>query len=433
MKIAIIGSGISGMTCGWLLNRKHEIKVFEAGSYIGGHTNTVDFEHEGREFSVDTGFIVCNERTYPNFLTLMDHLGITRIPTTMGFSVRCDQTGLEYCGAGFSGLFVQRSNLFRPRFLKMVRDILRFNREGSRDADRVAHDQSVGEYLDSNRYGREFAKHYLLPMGSAIWSCPVGTFRDFPVRFILEFYRHHGLLQIRNRPQWYVIEGGSQRYVDKLTAGFRDRIKLCSPVKSVRRHASGVDVNCDDAIETFDEVIFACHSDQALNILSDPDPVETELLSAFPYEASEAILHHDCSVLPSHRKAWSSWNYRLRANQQQAATLTYNMNILQHIDSQTTFNVSLNVADDIDESKIISRHRYSHPIFTLDRHAVQQRHDEMIRANRTSFCGAYWGNGFHEDGVRSALDVCRKFGATDVLDQELSDGKYAFMQPFSSN
>lgn len=420
MKIAIIGSGISGMTCGWLLHKKHEITVFEAGSYVGGHTNTVEFQHEGQDFAIDTGFIVCNDRTYPNFLKLIDHLEVSRSPTEMSFSVRCDRTGIEYCGSGISGLFAQRRNLLRPRFLKMVRDVLRFNREGSRDAKRVPQSQTVGEYLDRNGYGQDFADHYLLPMGASIWSCPVGTFREFPIRFILEFYLHHGLLQIRNRPQWYVIDGGSQSYVRQLTADFRDRIALNCPVRRVSRSHSGVTVSTDDSTAAFDEVIFACHSDQALDVLQDCSPIERELLSAFPYERSEAVLHTDTSILPRRQAAWSSWNYRVRPDLQEAATLTYNMNILQHIKSDTTFSVSLNDIDEIDPLKVISRHRYSHPIFTTERYAIQQRHAEAIRINSTSFCGAYWGNGFHEDGVRSALAVCHQYGAADVLDQSLS-------------
>lgn len=420
MKIAIIGGGISGLTCGWLLHQQHDVRVFESGNYIGGHTNTVDFDLHGRSYSVDTGFIVCNDRTYPNFLTLIDHLQVSRKPTAMSFSVRCDRTGVEYSGSGLGGLFVQRRNLVRPSFLKMVADILRFNRQGTLDAEKVPHDMTVGEYLEKNRYGEGFAERYLLPMGASIWSCPVGTFRDFPVRFILEFYRNHGLLSITNRPQWYVIEGGSRNYVTALTRQFVDKILLSTPVYSVRRMDSGVEVVSSSGTEHFDEVIFACHSDQALQMLDAPSATEGQLLSAFPYQPNEAVLHTDSSLLPKNPKAWSSWNYRIRPDAGDAATLTYDMNILQHIDCPETICVSLNDVDQIDPDRILGRFQYAHPMFSTQRHAMQSRHSEVIRSNRTSFCGAYWGNGFHEDGVVSALAVCRQFGATDVLDQQLS-------------
>ena len=420
MKIAIIGSGISGLTCGWLLNQRHDIKIFESACYSGGHTNTVEFDLGGKQYSVDTGFIVCNDRTYPNFLTLIDHLQVARRPTAMSFSVRCDRTGVEYSGSGLGGLFVQRRNLIRPSFLKMVADILRFNRQGTSDAERVPHEMTVGEYLVQNRYGEGFAERYLLPMGASIWSCPVGTFRDFPIRFILEFYRNHGLLSISNRPQWYVIEGGSRNYVKALTKQFVDRISLDTPVQTVRRMDSGVEVVSLSGTEHFDEVIFACHSDQALQLLESPSDTERKLLSAFPYQPNEAVLHTDSSLLPKNPQAWSSWNYRIRPDAGEAATLTYDMNILQHIDCPETVCVTLNDVDQIAPERILRRFKYAHPMFSTQRHAMQSRHSEVIRRNRTSFCGAYWGNGFHEDGVVSALAVCRKFGATDVLDQQLS-------------
>lgn len=428
MKIAIIGSGISGLTCGWLLHRKHDVRVFEANSYIGGHTNTVDFELHGRPYSVDTGFIVCNDRTYPNFLQLIDHLGVQRNPTEMSFSVRCDSSGVEYSGSTLRGVFIQPTNLFRPSFLRMVADIFRFNKQGTRDADRVPQEMTVGQYLERNRYGRGFCERYLLPMGAAIWSCPTGTFRKFPIRFILEFYKHHGLLSITNRPQWYVIDGGSKRYVDRLTQGFRERIELDTPVQLVSRSEHGVTIQTPESREEFDEVIFACHSDQALRLIDQPTPREVDMLSAFPYGANDAVLHTDTSMLPKNPGAWASWNYRVRPDVDDRATLTYNMNILQHVESPETICVSLNDVDGIDPERVIGRYRYEHPIFSVRRHEVQQDHTALIRRNRTSFCGAYWGNGFHEDGVASALAVCRRYGAKDVLDQALSDSSSAPQQ-----
>ncbi len=410
MKIAIIGAGISGLTSAWLLHPHHEITVFEGERRAGGHSNTLEFSLVGREYRIDTGFIVFNDRTYPNFMTLLEKLGVNGVPTQMSFAVRCDRTGIEYSGSGLGGVFAQKQNLFKLSFLKMVADILKFNRQGTNDAGRVNATMTVGEYLRRNGYGRRFAEHYLLPMGAAIWSCPTGAFADFPIHFILEFYRNHGLLSLKNRPQWYTIPGGSRCYVDRLTAPFAKRIVSGFPVRSVIRHEKGVSVSTDSETAEFDEVIFACHSDQALELLRDATSLESTVLSAFPYEQNEAVLHTDETILPRCRKAWSAWNYRIGTDQRTRATITYNMNILQHIQSEHTFCVTLNDSENIDPKKVISRHQYSHPLFTVERASMQAQHHRLIRGNRTSFCGAYWGNGFHEDGVNSALAVCCRFG-----------------------
>lgn len=409
MKLAIIGSGISGLTCGWLLHDRHDLTVFETERLPGGHSNTIEFPLDGVTHRIDTGFIVYNDRTYPNFMTLLRQLDIEGTPTEMSFAVRCDRTGIEYSGTNLNGVFAQRRNLLRPGFLRMVRDILRFNRQGTSDADLVDPAETVGSYLQRHGYGRGFMDHYLLPMGAAIWSCPRGTFAEFPIRFILEFYRNHGLLSLTNRPQWYTIPGGSRRYVNRLTEPFRERIRVASPVKRVRRDAAGVSVLTEGGEERFDEVIFACHSDQALELLQDPSPLERRVLGGFPWEQNEAVLHYDERVLPKTRRAWSAWNYRIGLEAETRATITYNMNILQHIQSSRTFSVTLNDSGLIDPAKVISRHLYSHPVFTTERSALQSEHSRMIRANRTSFCGAWWANGFHEDGVCSALAVCRRF------------------------
>jgi len=414
MKIAIIGGGISGLTCAWQLHSSHELTVFEAGDQPGGHSNTVEFDRNGRRFQVDTGFIVYNDRTYPNFMKLLNHLGVEGIATEMSFAVRCDRTGIEYCGSGLNGVFAQRRNLFRLSFLQMVADILRFNREGTRDAEVVDHSETVRHYLIRGGYSQAFADHYLLPMGAAIWSCPRGTFGEFPIRFILEFYRNHGLLALRNRPQWYTIPGGSRRYVNQLVRPYRDRIRLRTPVRSVRRSADGVFVITDQGEQRFDEVVFACHSDQALRMLDAPTQLEASVLAGFPYEMNEAVLHTDTSILPKAQRAWSAWNYRIGVEPESRATITYNMNILQHIQSNETFCVTLNDTQGIDPEKVISRHRYAHPIFSTQRAELQKKHPQLIRQNRTSFCGAYWGNGFHEDGVNSALAVSEAFGISGV-------------------
>ena len=431
MRVAIVGGGISGLSCAWMLHSECDITVFEADDRIGGHSNTVSFPFEGQQLAIDTGFIVYNDRNYPLFSELLDELQVHGRKTAMSFAVRCDRSSIEYCGSSLDGLFAQRRNLLRPTFLKMVADILRFNKQGLTDADTVNDSLTVGEYLTQHGFGKGFCDLYLLPMGAAIWSCPTGTFRDFPIRFILEFYRNHGLLSLTNRPQWFTIPNGSRSYVSRLTHRFRDRIRLSSAVTSITRMESGVRITTAETNEIFDEVILACHSDQALAMLTDASPTEREVLSAFPYQMNDAVLHYDTSVLPRRRKAWAAWNYRIDPARQQCATVTYNMNILQHIEHQQTFSVTLNDTENIAESKIISRHKYAHPVFTTDRAVMQQRHAELIRANRTSFCGAYWGNGFHEDGVASAVAVCRKYGVSGVRLNSNSDRKIHVAQEAS--
>ncbi len=413
MRIAIIGAGISGLTAAYRLSPAHDITLFEANDYLGGHTNTVDVEWHDERQAIDTGFIVFNDWTYPRFIELLDELGVQSQPTSMGFSVRCDAIDLEYNGSSFNGLFAQRRNLLRPSFYRMLRDVVRFNREAPELVlgKSTSNETTVGEFLARHRYSREFAEHYLIPMGAAIWSCPLGTFENFPIQFIIEFYRNHGLLSIRNRPTWRVIQGGSRNYVVKMVERFRERIQLSTPIESVRRSASEVVVvPRNRKPETFDHVVFACHSDQALRMLVDPTATEREVLSEFPYGRNVAVLHTDPSVLPKRRRAWASWNYRLTDqpsnHNEQAATVTYQMNMLQNLQSKHVYNVTLNSDDHIDSAKVIQRFEYHHPIFTVRRATAQVRHRELINVHRTSFCGAYWGNGFHEDGVVSALRVC---------------------------
>lgn len=407
MKLAIIGSGISGLVAAYRLHVDHEITVFEANSYPGGHTNTVDVELDGEQHAIDTGFIVFNDWTYPNFMGLLSELGVTSRPTTMSFSVRNDRTGLEYNGHSLNTVFAQRRNLLRPRFYRMLLDIARFNREARRLVIECDNETTVGQFLRKHGYSREFADQYLLPMGAAIWSCPTGQLAEFPIRFIVEFYHNHGLLSIRNRPTWRFIVGGSETYVRAMTRGFHNRIRLRTPIQRVRRIAGGVIVTpCGRESEQFDHVIFACHSDQALRILGeDATNAEHSILSAFPYSRNVAVLHTDSSVLPKARRAWASWNYRLTGDDAAPASVTYNMNILQKLPSRNTFCVTLNDESQIAPDRVLRRFEYHHPVFTTLRTAAQARHHELLNSNRTSFCGAYWGNGFHEDGVKSALAV----------------------------
>ena len=325
----------------------------------------------------------------------------------MSFSVRDERTGLEYNGHSLNTLFAQRRNLLRPRFYRMLADILRFNREARHLVTKGSDEITVGEFLLQHRFSEEFAKYYLLPMGAAIWSCPIGTFAQFPIRFIVDFYHNHGLLNVFRRPTWRVVEGGSRAYVEAMTRSFRDRIRLRTPVQSVRRFPNRVDVQPrGGSSESFDHVIFACHSDQALRILGDAATTqEREILSAFPYERNVAVLHTDVSLLPRTRRAWASWNYRLHGDDSCPASVTYNMNILQGVRSRHTFCVTLNDESRIAPELVLRRFEYHHPVFTTRRRSAQARHAEFLNANRTSFCGAYWRNGFHEDGVVSALAV----------------------------
>ncbi len=412
MKIAVIGSGVSGLIAARGLHRRHDITIFEAAPYVGGHVNTIDVDLGDERHAIDTGFIVFNETNYPHFTQLLKDLDVASKPTAMSFSVRCDQSGLEYNGTSINRLFSQRTNFLRPRFYKMVRDILRFNREAAGLLAGSGDDISVADYLQANHYSEAFAEKYLIPLGSSLWSCPAGTFRNFPIRFVVEFLSNHAMMQVDGRPTWRVVEGGSQRYVEKLIVPFENRIRLSTPVKSVQRHTDRVRiVDAYGSAGDFDHVVFACHSDQALRLLQAPTTKETELLTAFPYQRNEAVLHMDASVLPKRKLAWAAWNYHIRHDGAEQAAVTYNMNILQGIRSRRVFNVTLNDDDGIDPGLIVRRIIYEHPIFTDRRSEAQQRHGELIGPNRTSYCGAYWGYGFHEDGVRSGLAVC------DVLDQ----------------
>ena len=411
MRIAVIGSGISGLTCARLLAPGQDVTVYEADSRVGGHTNTVSVSAAGKQYDIDTGFIVYNERTYPNFTRLLAELDVETQPTSMSFSVRSDRGELEYNGTSLNGVFAQRRNLLRPKFYRLLRDIMRFNRAGSNDLQHVPHDQTVGAYVAERGFSPQFAEQYLFPMGAAIWSCPFDDFARFPIRFILQFYVNHGLLSLRNRPVWRVIRGGSKCYVDRLIEPFRDQIRLSCPVQSVQRSDEGVTIRHEQGSDRFDEVIFACHSDQALRLLGgDADEYETEILSAFPYRRNTAVLHTDESLLPKRRRAWASWNYHIGSKPSSMPTVTYNANILQQIQSEQTFCITLNEDDSIDPAKVLAEFEYSHPVFTARREEFQARHQHFIRRHRTSFCGAYWRNGFHEDGVVSALSVCEQFG-----------------------
>lgn len=414
MQIAVIGSGISGLACAHYLSAQHTVSVFEANKRLGGHTATMDVQLGTRRFAIDTGFIVFNDWTYPNFIALMDELGISSKPTAMGFSLRDEDTGLEYAGTNLDALFAQRKNLMSPRFLRMVRDILRFNRESVVDLESgdLGEDETLGQYLSRNRYSEGFKRDYLIAMGSAIWSSDCASMLDFPAQFFVRFFKNHGLLSVKDRPQWRVIEGGSREYIAPLCRRFEDRIFTDRPVQRVCRSSRGVSLVFADGTERqFDQVVFATHSDQALQLLEKPTLQEQEILGAMPYQSNEVVLHTDTRLLPKREKTWSSWNYRLGVNDERAV-LTYNMNILQGIEAPETFCVTLNDTESINPHKILGKFSYDHPVFSVDGMAAQARWDEINGAINTWYCGAYWHNGFHEDGVVSALRVANAVGAS---------------------
>ena len=406
MKIAVIGAGISGLVVAYKLQAKHEVTVFEANDYIGGHTNTIDVVQEDQHLAIDTGFIVFNDRTYPNFQKLLSEWNVDYQKTEMSFSVKCDRTGLEYRGADFNGLFAQRSNLFNPSYLRLLYDLVRFKKVASPLLHQNEDPETVESFLNRHKFSIQFIEQYFIPMGSAIWSCPRGVFLNFPIQFIAEFYHHHGLLGVSDRPQWFVIKGGSREYVRKLTSLLHCNVNLNSPVASVSRNDHSVLLSLPLYDKSFDHVVFACHADQSLRILGQQaTESEREILAAFPYQKNVATLHTQTSVLPKTKRAWAAWNYHRPIEESKNATVTYNMNILQSLRTNKTYNVTLNDDGQINDENIIKQIQYAHPIFNLRRKEMQLRHNELINSARTSFCGAYWGNGFHEDGVNSGLSV----------------------------
>ncbi len=421
MKIAIVGSGIAGNVIAHHLYRQHEVHLFEAAGHVGGHAHTHDVEVGGKPYTVDTGFIVYNDQTYPNFSAMLRTLAVPSQESSMSFSVRCERSGMEYNGTTINSLFAQRRNLLRPGFWRMIREILRFNREApALLAEQEAADGpdiALGHYLDRGRYSREFIDWYIVPMGAAIWSTDPVRMLDFPARCFVRFFHNHGMLSVNDRPQWRTVSGGSREYVRKLTAPFADRIRLNTPVQQVRRFPSHVEISTAAGVERFDQVFLACHSDQALTLLADASALEGATLAAIPYQASQMVLHTDASLLPRRQRAWAAWNYHLlpdalpcqRAVGGSAATVTYNMNILQRIKSPHTFCVTLNRPDDIDPRLVLKRLTYHHPVYTPQGLAAQARQAEVNGANRSYFCGAYWRYGFHEDGVVSALAALEHF------------------------
>jgi predicted NAD/FAD-binding protein len=411
MKIAIIGSGISGLTAAYLLNKQHKITLFEKNDYIGGHTHTHDITIGEQTFSVDSGFIVYNEKTYPNFIKLLDILNVERQKTTMGFSVKSDVKNLEYAGNSLKSVFAQKRNYFRPSFLRMLADIIRFNKKAKTDLS-ISPEITLGQYLNQGSFSQSFINHYIIPMGAAIWSTTGELMMDMPALFFIKFFNNHGLLQTKDRSGWWVIKDGSKEYVKKIIESFKKRIRVKSEIKAIKRAVGKIIIThtAKDEEDIFDAVVIGTHSNQALKLLADPSDKEREILGAIPYQTNSALLHTDTSILPKNKLAWASWNYYLDQDKKNPVMLTYNMNILQRLDSDETFCVTLNGSDYIDQNKIIKVLNYEHPLFTHESIKAQSRKNEISGVNNTYYCGAYWRNGFHEDGVISALDVCRNFG-----------------------
>lgn len=411
MRIAVVGSGISGLVAARLLATRHEVQLFEAGSYLGGHANTVDAEIDGQNYSVDTGFMVFNERTYPRFTQLLKLLDVESQPSDMSFSVSCEQTGLEYQGSSLSGLFAQATNLVRPKFYRMIADILRFNRQAINALGNLDSRLTLRELLQNWRLSDSFREHYLLPMTAAIWSCPTSSVLDFPALFLLEFMHNHGLLQIRDRPQWRTIPGGSRRYVRALTAGMADRIHLNCAVESITRDSQQALLQFKNGnLQSFDAVVLATHSDTTLRLLADTDVHERSVLNAFKYQPNQAVLHTDESWLPTRKAAWASWNYRIAGGENPQVCVTYDLTRLQRIPSPRRLLVTLNPPRPIESQYVLREFAYQHPVFSLESIEAQKKWTEINGRRHTYFCGAYWGHGFHEDGLVSGLKVAEQFG-----------------------
>ncbi|HLM27572.1 MAG TPA: FAD-dependent oxidoreductase [Thermoleophilaceae bacterium] len=407
MRVAVVGAGVSGLSCAYRLAREHEVTVFEAAGYAGGHANTVRVDLPDETHWVDTGFIVLNDRNYPNFERLLGELGVATQPSDMSFSVSDEHGGLEYNGASANGLFADRANLVRPRFLRMLRDLLRFNREAPALVGLNGSGPSLGAFLDDGGYSREFVDQLIVPQASAVWSADPAQMWSFPASMLAEFFHNHGMFGLGGRPKWRTVVGGSHRYVEKIAKPLGERLRLSTPVTRVERFEDRVEVTpAGGGPEEFEEVVLATHSDQSLALLADPTDAEAEVLGAVAYQPNEAVLHTDRSLLPRRRRAWASWNFHLLDEPVAQSTVTYRMNSLQSLRSGHEICVTLNRTERIDPAKIIGRYGYAHPVFTHAALAAQRRWEEVSGRNRTHYCGAWWGYGFHEDGVKSALKVC---------------------------
>ena len=413
MRIAIVGGGVSCLVIAHLLARQHEIVLFEAGAHAGGHTNTVRVDTADETHQIDTGFIVFNDRNYPNFERLLDRLRVAWQPSDMSFSVADEHGAFEYNGASPNGVFATRAMLREVWFHRMLAEIPRFQRAAKALLASSEDGPSLGGWLEAQRFSRPFIDRLIVPQAAAVWSADPRQMWSFPARLLVEFFDNHGMLTLRGRPRWRVVRGGSARYVEALTRPFADRIRLGARVSEIRRGEDHVTVRAEgQQAERFDHVVIASHSDEALAMLIDASQREREILAAIPYQRNEAVLHTDVALLPRRRRAWASWNYHLLDEPQPRATVTYHMNRLQSLSSRHQFLVTLNRSEAIDPARVIQSFDYSHPVFTPAGITAQRRIEEISGRNRTHYCGAYWGFGFHEDGVRSAIRVAAGLGVS---------------------
>lgn len=408
MRIAIVGTGISGLVAAHRLHPEHEIVVYEASDRLGGHTNTVRVDTAEETHWIDTGFIVFNDRNYPNFEALLEEIGVASQPSHMGFSVSDGQGRFEYSGTP-RGIFARRSHLVSPTFLGMLRDWRRFNREAQSLIGMNGTAPSLGHWLEERGFSKHFVERLIVPQASAVWSADPEQMWSFPASFMAEFFDNHGMYSLRDRPAWRTVSGGSISYVEAISAPWRERVRLSAPVRRIERHPDRVTIEADGCeSEDFDEIVIATHSDQALALLADPSRAEREILGAIRYQPNEAVLHTDASLMPRRRSVWSSWNFHLAEGPPRGSTVTYWMNNLQRLRADREYLVTLNRGEEIDPEKTIARFEYDHPMYTAEGVAAQARHGEVSGVRRTHYCGAYWGWGFHEDGVVSALRACAR-------------------------
>ncbi|MFN0131062.1 MAG: NAD(P)/FAD-dependent oxidoreductase [Phycisphaerales bacterium] len=409
MRVAVIGGGISGLLCAFLLAPRHDVALFEREPRLGGHTHTSLVRHEGRDIPVDTGFIVFNRRNYPNFGTLLDRLDVPSRPTTMSFSVR--DRNFEFGGSSALGALGSWSNLLSPRWWAVARGVTSLGRQGKRLLAECADDLTITDLIARRQFSPAFVESYLLPMAAAIWSAPRNAILQFPARFFLAFFDNHGMLDLRERPQWRTVVGGSQRYIDAMLPTIARSARLAQGAHSVTRQADGCHIQTSTALERFDEVILATHADDSLTLLADASDAERDILSAMPFQPNDAVLHTDATLLPRRQRCWAAWNYRLSGDPDRPAIVTYDLSLLQGLQTRVPLCLTLNDDASIDPARVLARHVYHHPLYTIAGQHARRRWAEISGSRRTHFCGAYWGNGFHEDGVVSALRVCERFGA----------------------
>lgn len=409
-RIAVVGSGIAGLASAWLLSHRHDVTLFEAADRLGGHTHTHRVTWQGRDYDIDTGFIVCSRANYPLFTRMLDSLGVETQPTTMSFALRNERTGLEYNATTTAGLFVQKRRLLSPRHWRMIGDILRFYREAPALLAQDGPGPTIGEYLAAGRYSAGFGEDHLLPMACALWSSPTAQVREFPAKYLVAFMANHRMMQVDDRPQWLVVRGGSRRYVDALMRRWNVKVRTACPVRRISRDTAGVLLAHDAGSERFDQVVLACHADQSLALLDDARDAERSVLGAMRYQANETVLHTDARQLPRDRRAWAAWNAIVPAGDDSECTVSYCMNLLQSLDAPVPFVVTLNRTAAIDPGRVLARMTYHHPVYTHESVAAQARKPQIDGVDRTWYAGAYWGWGFHEDGMRSAVGVARALG-----------------------